>query len=143
GGRRGGAGVYDFLVQDAQVVDGTGSPWYQADVAVRDGRIAAIGRLKGQAASRTIQADGLVLCPGFVDAHVHGDAVMLGDPAMEAAVRQGVTTFIIGQDGIGFAPASEPTMTYMREYFAALNGFYDLGYDWASVSEYLARFDDR
>jgi N-acyl-D-amino-acid deacylase len=135
--------VYDYLIQDAKVVDGTGSPWYRADVAIQDGRIVAIGRLRGESTARTIEADGFVLCPGFVDAHVHGDAVMLGDPAMEAAVRQGVTTFIIGQDGIGFAPASERTMTYMRDYFAALNGFYDLGYDWTSVAQYLERFDDR
>jgi N-acyl-D-amino-acid deacylase len=135
--------VYDFVIRDARIVDGTGSPWYRGDVGLRGGRIAAIGRLSGAAAGRKVDAAGRVLAPGFVDAHVHGDAVMLGVPAMEAAVRQGVTTFVIGQDGIGLAPASERTMTYMREYFAALNGFHDLGYDWQSVGEYLARFDGR
>lgn len=135
--------MLDFLIRNARIVDGTGSPWYLGDVGVAGGRIAAIGRLSGERAARVIEADGRALCPGFVDAHVHGDTVLLGDPAMEAAVRQGVTTFVIGQDGIGFAPASEPTMTYMRDYFAALNGFYDLGYDWRSVADYLDRFDDR
>lgn len=135
--------VYDTLIRDAKIVDGTGNPWYRADVGLREGRIVAVGRLKGAAAARTVDASGRVLAPGFVDAHVHGDAVLLGDPAMEAAVRQGVTTFVIGQDGIGFAPASERTMTYVRDYFAALNGFWDLGYDWRTVGEYLARFDER
>lgn len=135
--------MLDFLIRDARIVDGTGNPWYRGDAAVQDGRIAAIGRLAGEAAARVVEADGRVLCPGFVDAHVHGDTLLLGDPAMEAAVRQGVTTFIIGQDGIGFAPASEPTMTYMRDYFAALNGFYDLGFEWRTVGEYLARFENR
>jgi N-acyl-D-amino-acid deacylase len=135
--------MHDFLIRNARIVDGTGNPWYLGDVGVQGGRIAAIGRLAGEVAGRILDADGRVLSPGFVDAHVHGDAVLLGDPAMEAAVRQGVTTFVIGQDGIGFAPASERTMTYMRDYFAALNGFDDLGYDWRTVGEYLARFDDR
>jgi N-acyl-D-amino-acid deacylase len=135
--------MYDALIRNARIVDGTGSPWYLGDVGVQGRRIAAVGRLAGEAAARVVEADGQVLCPGFVDAHVHGDAVMLGDPAMEAAVRQGVTTFVIGQDGIGFAPASEPTMAYMRDYFAALNGFHDLGYDWHTVAGYLARFDER
>ena len=88
--------MYDYLIQDAKVVDGTGSPWYRADVAIQDGRIAAIGRLSGAATARAIEADGLILCPGFVDAHVHGDTVMLGDPAMEAAVRQGAPGSSVG-----------------------------------------------
>src|SRR5207244_8263191 len=92
--------VYDFLIRNAKLVDGTGNPWYRADVGVRDGRIAAIGRLAGEAANRLVEADGRVLCPGFVDAHVHGDTVILGEPAVEAAVRRGVTTFLLGQGGL-------------------------------------------
>src|SRR4051812_47430321 len=76
----GGAESYDLLIRGGRVVDGTGAPWYAADVAVRDGRVAAIGRLDGALADRTIQASGLYVAPGFIDMMGQTGAGFLHDP---------------------------------------------------------------
>ena len=87
---------------------------------------------------------GRYVVPGFIDAHVHGDLMLLADPIHLPALRQGVTTYLIGQDGSSFAPASPATLDYMRRYTAGFNGNpAGLSYDWRTVGEYLARFDRR
>ena len=82
------------------------------------------------------------MCPGFVDAHVHGDLALLADPVHEQGVRQGVTTHVLGQDGVAFAPGSTETQTYMRQYTAGFNGnFPTPGREWRTVTKYLSQFD--
>ena len=104
--------------------------------------IAEVGRLDGAEAPRVLDATGRYVVPGFIDAHVHGDLMLLADPIHLPALRQGVTTYIIGQDGSAFAPASPETLAYMRRYTAGFNGNPPgLSYDWRTVDEYLARFD--
>ena len=84
----------------------------------------------------------MTIVPGFIDAHVHGDLMLLADPIHLPALRQGVTTYIIGQDGSSFAPGSKATIDYMRRYTAGFNGNpSEIDYDWNTVEEYLARFD--
>ena len=136
--------MFDLIIRGGRVVDGTGLPWFQADVAIEGGKIAAVGVL-GKADAKTIlDAKGKVVCPGFIDAHVHGDLALLVDPYHEAAVRQGVTTYVLGQDGVAFAPGSPDTQQYMRRYTAGFNGnFPTPGKQWNSVAEYLALFDQR
>src|SRR5438046_1970954 len=112
--------MFDLLIRNGRVVDGSGLPWFAADVGITGGRVAAVGRL-GTAARHTIDAAGKVVCPGFVDAHVHGDLALLADPHHEPAVRQGVTTYVLGQDGVAFAPGAADTQQYMREYTAGFN----------------------
>ena len=104
--------------------------------------IAEVGRLDGATAPREIDVAGRYVVPGFIDAHVHGDLMLLADPIHLPALRQGVTTYIIGQDGSSFAPASPATLDYMRRYTAGFNGNpAGLDYSWRSVDEYLARFN--
>ena len=136
--------MFDLIIRGGRVVDGTGLPWFQADVAIDAGKIAAVGVL-GKAEARTIlDAKGKVVCPGFIDAHVHGDLALLVDPYHEAAVRQGVTTYVLGQDGVAFAPGSPDTQQYMRRYTAGFNGnFPTPGKQWNSVAEYLSLFDEQ
>lgn len=88
------------------VVDGTGAPAYRADLAVNKGVVAAIGRLQHVEAAQRIDCTGLYLLPGFVDAHVHGDAAVFDPEVQLAALSQGVTTFVVGQDGLSFTQAS-------------------------------------
>ena len=114
--------MFDLLIRNGRVIDGTGLPWFRADVGITGDRIAAVGQLGNAEAKTTIDAAGKVVCPGFVDAHVHGDLPLLVDPYHEPAVRQGVTTYVVGQDGVAFAPASPETMRYMRRYTAGFNG---------------------
>jgi N-acyl-D-amino-acid deacylase len=134
--------MFDLLLRNGRVVDGSGLPWFRGDVGVTGDRITAVGRLGTAPAKHTIDAAGKVVCPGFVDAHVHGDLALLADPHHEPAVRQGVTTYVLGQDGVAFAPGSAETQAYMREYTAGFNGnFPTPGKEWHSVAEYLRQYD--
>lgn len=90
---------YDTLIRNARVIDGAGNPWFLADVALRAGRIAAVGRLSELHAARTVDAKGLTLAPGFVDTHSHAIAGIQTNPSAENLIRQGVTTVLEGQDG--------------------------------------------
>ncbi|MEN3306896.1 MAG: N-acyl-D-amino-acid deacylase [Micromonosporaceae bacterium] len=114
--------MFDLLVRDAWVLDGTGAPALRADIGVRDGRIGALGRLAAAQAARVIEAAGRYVLPGFIDTHAHGDSAVL-DPATQlAALSQGVTTLVLGQDGLSYAPASPSTVEFVERYFAAVNG---------------------
>jgi N-acyl-D-amino-acid deacylase len=136
--------MFDLLIRNGRVIDGTGLPWFRADVGIAAGRIAAIGQLGDAEAKTVLDAAGKAVCPGFVDAHVHGDLPLLADPYHEPAVRQGVTTYVLGQDGVAFAPAGPETMRYMRRYTAGFNGNLPTpGKEWRTVAEFLALFDRR
>jgi N-acyl-D-amino-acid deacylase len=135
--------MFDLLITGGRIVDGSGNPWYRADVGIAGGKIAAIGQLAHAEAKEQLSAAGKVVAPGFIDTHVHGDLALLADPLHEPAVRQGVTTYILGQDGVAMAPASPATLDFMRRYTAGFSGNYDLPQRWSSFAEYLACFDRR
>ncbi|MBF8189409.1 amidohydrolase family protein [Nonomuraea sp. K274] len=113
---------FDVVISGGRVLDGTGAPPYRADVAIGGDRIAAVGRLDGAGAATVIDATGRFVAPGFVDCHAHGDAAVFDPVVQRAALRQGVTTFVLGQDGLSFAPGSAATVAYASRYFAAVNG---------------------
>jgi N-acyl-D-amino-acid deacylase len=123
----------------ATVVDGTGAPGYRADVTVHDGRISAVGNA---GAGRVIDADGLVLAPGFIDMHSHSDVQVLARPDHLAKVSQGVTLEVLGQDGLSYAPVDDDTLAGLRTQLAGWNddpsGF---DWNWRTVGEYLDRLD--
>ena len=96
---------FDLLIRGGRVVDGTGNPSYLADVGIKQGRIAALGKLAGSTATRSIDAAGLVVAPGFVDIHNHSDDTLLVDGGAESMVRQGVTSMILGE-GLSAAPTA-------------------------------------
>jgi len=134
----------DIVFKGARVVDGTGSPGYRADVGVRDGRIAEIARegRRGAGGARVVDADGLVLAPGFIDMHSHSDLQVLAEPDHLAKVSQGVTTEVLGQDGLSYAPVDDDVLAALRSQLAGWNddpaGF---DWNWRSVGEYLDRLD--
>ncbi|GIH94639.1 amidohydrolase family protein [Planobispora siamensis] len=136
--------MFDVLIHGGLVVDGTGAPPYPADVGVRDGRIEAVGGPEAGDAPAAVRIDatGRLVVPGFVDAHVHGDATVLDPGVQLAALRQGVTTFVLGQDGLSFAPSPPATLRFVTRYFAAINGAHPLlGDGPVSVAELLASYD--
>src|SRR5262249_30220321 len=116
---------------------------FRADLGICGDRIAAIGPLAHAEARTRLDAGDKVVAPGFIDAHVHGDLMLLADPLHEPAIRQGVTTYILGQDGVAMAPASPRTLDFMRRYTAGFSGgaAVALPQRWSSMAEYLACFD--
>lgn len=142
--------MFDIVITNGWIIDGTGLPRYRADVGIAGDRIIALGRLGTAEAKQRIDATGKIVAPGFIDTHVHGDLMLLADPYHEPAIRQGVTTYIIGQDGESLAPSSLPTREYMRHYTAGFNGnpeveatrfLQEPGF--LSVADFLAHFDRR
>lgn len=135
--------MFDLILSGGRVVDGTGCPWFRADVGIRGDRIAALGRLDRAEARRRLDVAGRVVAPGFVDAHVHADLTLFADPLHEPAIRQGVTTYVLGQDGVAMAPASPATLAYVRRYTAGFSAAPDTGVRWSTLAEYLAALDRR
>ncbi|MBM7773568.1 N-acyl-D-amino-acid deacylase [Actinokineospora baliensis] len=135
----------DVLFRGPTVVDGTGSPGYRADVLVSAGRVAAIdpaGELARPEPGVVVDADGLVLAPGFIDMHSHSDLRLLAEPDHLAKVSQGVTLEVLGQDGLSYAPVDDRTIEVLREQLAGWNGDPE-GFDWnwRDVGCYLGRLD--
>ena len=100
--------AYDLVIENGTVVDGTGAPGKHADVGIRDGRIAAIGRIAGKGKARqTLDAEGHVVAPGFVDGHTHMDAQVFWDPIGSCSCYHGVTSVVMGNCGFTLAPCRE------------------------------------
>src|SRR5271168_4780152 len=91
------AQTYDLILRNGHIVDGTGSPWYGADIAIRDGHIAAIGNLSSAAAKQTIDAAGMVVAPGFIDMLGQSETTILVNPHLPSKIYQGITTEITGE----------------------------------------------
>jgi N-acyl-D-amino-acid deacylase len=134
--------MFDIIIRNGQVVDGSGLPWVRADVAILGDKIAAVGQLTGAMARQELDATDKVVAPGFVDAHVHGDLPLLTNPDMEACVQQGVTTLIVGQDGVAFSCGPREVLEYMHDYTAGFNGRIDPDeFTWNNVAGYLDRLN--
>jgi N-acyl-D-amino-acid deacylase len=133
---------YDLVIRNGMLVDGSGAPRFPADIAVLNGRIARIGRVRAPA-TRTIDADGLVVAPGFVDGHTHMDAQVFWDPLGSCSCYHGVTTVIMGNCGFTLAPCAEADADFV---FRNLERAEDLSRDamragiawrWETFREYL------
>jgi N-acyl-D-aspartate/D-glutamate deacylase len=143
--------VYDLVISDAVLIDGTGTARRPADVAVIAGRVAAIGSLSSESRHRTIDADGLVLAPGFIDVHTHYDAQAFWDPTLSPSPLHGVTTVVGGNCGFTIAPLSGDPADgeYLKRMLARVEGIpleaLDAGvpFDWSSTEDYLSRLEGR
>ncbi len=108
----------DILIKGGTVIDGTGAPGRLADVAIRDGRIAAIDEDRSDSAERIIEADGRIVAPGFIDIHTHSDFTLPLNPKAECKIRQGVTTEVVGNCGFSVAPALPDKVDMLRDYLS-------------------------
>ena len=134
---------HDLIISGGTVVDGTGGPSIKADVGVKAGRISQIGDLSGDTAAETIDATNRVVSPGFVDLHTHLDAQIGWDPMMTSTSYHGVTTALIGNCGVTFAPCGPKNRRYLAELMEAVEDIAadaimdGLPWDWSSYGEYL------
>lgn len=127
---------YDLLIRNGHVFDGTGSPWYAADVAVSNGHIAAVGRLADATATRNIDAHGLAVAPGFIDMLGQSEITLLVDPRAPSKIFQGITTEITGE-GESVAPLNEAMIKQNQPGY----DHYRLKVDWRTLPEYFARLE--
>ena len=127
---RGQAPAYDIVIRGGHVLDGTGNPWITADVAISQGRIAAVGPLPTAAAARVIDARDLMVVPGFIDLHTHSDLPLLVDGTAQSKIRQGVTLDVLG----------ESTTVAPRDGLTDGPGD-DVKQDWTTFTEYFARLE--
>jgi N-acyl-D-aspartate/D-glutamate deacylase len=135
----------DLVIKGGRVVDGTGTPARTADVGIQNGRIAAIGKISDPAA-RTIDADGLIVAPGFVDVHTHVDVQAFWDPLLSPSPLHGVTTVIGGNCGFSVAPLDSTAAPYLMRMLARVEGMplasleAAVPWDWQSTEEFLERY---
>jgi N-acyl-D-amino-acid deacylase len=136
---------YDLLIENGTVVDGGGERGFAAAVGVRQGRLEVVyGETDALNAGRWIDASGLVVAPGFIDLHSHSGLMIFADPHHEPKVHQGVTTEVIGVDGLSYAPIPDPhDLEALVHMNAGLDGAPPEAkpYDWSSVETYLDRLD--
>jgi N-acyl-D-amino-acid deacylase len=128
--------TFDLVIRNGHIVDGTGSPWYAGDVGIRDGRIAAIGRLDGARAQRTVDAQGRVVAPGFIDMLGQSEMTILVNPSLPSKVFQGITTEITGEGGSP-GPLNDAIIA------ADKTGYDQLGItpDWRTLGQYYGRLE--
>ena len=134
---------HDTIISGATIIDGTGGEPISADIAIDGERISRIGDLTGVGAGRKIDAEGKIVTPGFVDLHTHLDAQVGWDPEMKSSSYHGVTTALIGNCGVTFAPVSQGNHRLLAELMEAVedigaNAIMDgLPWNWSSYGEYL------
>jgi len=128
--------LYDLLIANGHIVDGSGSPWFTGSIAVKDGKIADVGRLGNATARRVIDAEGLVVAPGFIDLHSHSDFTLLVDGLGQSKVRQGVTTEILGEDSSA-GPVLGPLVPDFDQGLLR----YSLTRDWTTLGDYFVRVE--
>jgi N-acyl-D-amino-acid deacylase len=130
----------NLVIKNAKIVDGSGNPWYKSDIGIYNEKIVKIGKIKD--GINVIDAQGFVACPGFIDTHSHSDLMIMVEPAANQKIMQGITTELVGQDGLGEAPISDETIEDWRIYLAGLNGNPNIDWNWRNLNGYLKALEN-
>lgn len=132
--------MFDLLVRNGEIVDGSGRPRFKGDVGVRQGRIVAVGQLANATATETIDAAGRIVAPGFIDVHNHSDGWLLTQSHLWPKTSQGFTTEVLMADGISYAPTRPEDAPQWIHYLRPLNALKQSDYDgWQSMTDYAER----
>jgi len=130
--------MYDVLIKNGKIISGLGNPWYYGDIAIKDNKIVKISRFSKEiTAAKTINAEGLYITPGFIDGHSHSDLFILTHPLAEQKIMQGITTEIVGMDGMSVAPIDEVNISDWKKHLSGLDGNPDIEWNWQNFSDYL------
>ena len=132
--------MYDVLIRNARIIDGTGTPWYRGDVAVAGGRIAAVGHLPSAKAKQVIDAGLRAVSPGFIEVHGHSDATLLINPKAESSVHQGVTTECTGNCGHSMFPVTGDSLDMVLNQFTSFVSDFDIS--WKNLLQLKERYED-
>ena len=138
--------MLDTVIRGAEVIDGTGSPRRRADVGISAGRVVTVGTVD-DGASRVLDADGLVLAPGFIDVHTHFDAQVFWDPALTPSPLHGVTSIVAGNCGFTIAPLTDDASDYLVRMLSRVEGMplqalqQGVPWNWSTTAEYLSRIE--
>src|SRR6201997_4428593 len=127
---------FDIVITNGRIIDGTGSPWFSGDIGIRAGRIAAIGNLTATNRTRTIDAHGQVVAPGFIDMLGQSELTILVDPRLPSKIYQGITTEITGEGG-SIAPQSDAVLQADHVTYE----HYRITPDWRTFTQYFARLE--
>lgn len=132
-----------ILIKNGNIADGTKRPLYTADVLVENGKIVKIGKNLSCDDAQVIKADHLVVAPGFIDTHSHSDLKVLVDPEVRPKIMQGITTEVLGQDGISMAPLPKQYISPWRKNLAGLDGDSDdIQWDYETTENYLKMLEE-
>ena len=132
---------FDLVIKNGIIVDGTGNPWFKGDIAVKEGKIAKIGKVK-ERGEVEIDATGLVVSPGFIDMHNHSDFTILAVPNAESYIMQGVTTAVVGNCGMSMAPVNPENLDLLKMYLSPfLVKDFDYGWDWRTLGEFYKKVE--
>ena len=131
----------EIVIRGGTVVDGSGAAGHPGSIAIDAGLLRVLPPDESERAERVIDASGMIVAPGFIDLHSHSGLHILAEPRHEPKLRQGVTTEVIGVDGLSYAPLSRGDLASLVEMNAGLDGRPDVRYDWSSVASYLDRLD--
>jgi N-acyl-D-aspartate/D-glutamate deacylase len=144
---KGKAMAYDLLIKNGRIVDGSGMPAFRGDVGIKNGKIAEMGKLSGPA-TRTIDAEGRVVAPGFVDNHCHFDAQVTWDPLCSFSPQHGATTVVFGNCSLALAPVRPGTEKRVAEFLSYVEAIpmdvlSTVAVEWESIAQYMNRLDGR
>jgi len=135
--------MFDYIIRGVNVVDGTGNEIFSGDLAIKDGKIARIGELSDESV-RVINAPGLYATPGFIDMHSHTDLEYFKEKTPDQKIRQGITTELLSQDGLGVAPVREDNIQLLADLTAGLQGQIGLeNWNWRTFNDYLNALENR
>jgi N-acyl-D-amino-acid deacylase len=133
--------MLDWRIRRARILDGTGTPWFRGDVGIRGGRIAAVGDLRGAAATREVDAGDRCLAPGFIDAHTHSDFSLPTFPRGESRISQGVTTEVGGNCGFSPFPVDPDRLDLLRDSSSFIAA--SLSWEWRSAADFFRHLESK